>query len=140
MDLAVESPVATADEIRNLRAPDDPGSDDFDPSTYAVGFFDFNAIVTRAADRYEREYPDTIVSAAARRVLVDRALAHEAEVVAAMRQEKLSPADLENAAFRQFETANAARRAHDAPGTRQTLDDAAVEAGMENICWFVGWC
>jgi hypothetical protein len=140
LDLTAESPRASAEQIRGLRSPEDPGGADFTPDVIGVGFFDFNDIVKRAADRYEQEHPNVLVSNEARRVLIDRAKDHEAEIVAAMKRDGLTAADLENAAFAQLGEAHNVRRADFAPGQRIGIDARSVEVGMSKMCWYVGWC
>lgn len=140
MDVTAEAPRASAAQIKELRAPEDPGGADFNSEAIRVGFFDFDALVKRAADRYEQEHPNVLVSNEARRILVDRAKGHEPEIIAAMKRDGLTPADLENAAFAQLGEAHGVRRADFGPGQRIGVDARSVEVGMSKMCWYVGWC
>jgi hypothetical protein len=125
-----------------LRLPADPAGGDPDEPDADTAFFDFDEIVRRAADRFEREHPGIVVPDAARRLLADRAHERESDVLAAVKRDGLTSVDLENAAFAQFEEALAVRHgfAGRATGERASLDPTAVLAGIAQKCWFVGWC
>lgn len=141
--------MATTDEIKALRdlpgasarpPTGNSGGGDI-PATFATGFMDFSNIVSAAADRFEREYPDVIVTAEARQVLANRALEHEADVYQALQSEQLSGADLENAAHQQFLGAHTyTMQRADVAGGRSSMNAEDVEASMQDKCWFVGWC
>jgi hypothetical protein len=137
-----DTPWANAEDIKLLRLPDDPAGGDPGEPDADTAFFDFDEIIRRAADRFEREHPEIVVPDAARRLLADRAHERESDVLAAVKRDGLTSVDLENAAFAQFEEALAER--HDftgrAAGARASLDAGAVLAGIAQKCWFVGWC
>jgi hypothetical protein len=110
------------------------GGGTFDPAELKVGYLDFNEIVDEAANRYELAC-DVRVKFDARQELIQRAKDHEPAVVEAMKREGLTPADLVDAAYKQFEEAH---RAQERPGMYITAEH--VRAGMKRKCWFLGWC
>jgi hypothetical protein len=138
---------ASIAELRNLRKETwgvtlPPGLT-FDPTTLDIGYFEFSAIVNRAASAFERSHPFTIVTHNARQELIDRASAHTDDIRDALIANKLTPFDLENAAYKQFDeaikTSDFIARVPSEGGSKfLTVDDILI--AMRRVCWFVGWC
>jgi len=145
--LADTKMTASTAQLRNLRKETwgvtlPPGLT-FDPTTLDVGYFEFSAIVNRAASALERSHPFTVVTQEARQELIDRASAHKDDILDALIANKLTPFDLENAAYKQFDEAIntadfIAREPSDGGSKYLTVHDILVS--MRRICWFVGWC
>lgn len=147
MGIQFESRVAVTDEIIGLRnerwgAAAPPGFT-FSPDLLGVGFFDFSAIVDRAAGVFERFNPLTTVTHNARRVLIDRAVEHRDAIVQSLTAEDLTPFDLENAAYKQIDQACADpdfRTQRAGPGGMHFITADNIEHSLKWKCWFVGWC
>jgi hypothetical protein len=102
------APSATPDEIRTLRTElwgiDAPTGEQPEP-TYETGFFDFATLIRRASERFERAHPGALVTHEAQALLVERAVAHERDILDVLKSEQLFAADIENAAYAQIDLA-----------------------------------
>src|SRR5579862_555174 len=108
----IDRDTATTEEIKSLRFESwgvtAPPGEVFSPDLLNVGYFEFSAIVDRAAGAFERLNVGIVVTHEGRRVLVDRASEYKYQIARSLVAEDLTPFDLENAAYAQIDQATLA--------------------------------
>lgn len=109
-------------------------------------FFDLSALVNKTADRFETSFQSPKISETAREALVAAMLPHIVEVIADLKQGKVTYDFLEQTLFSVFSAALKIKKRDEAlvgvvaGYVSPAIDDTLIQTAMEKECNYLGWC